>query len=186
MGKIGARYSVACLFAGIFLISLAIHYFDASEIFILKTDRVFAGELWRMFSGHLVHLNTAHFLLNFLALLLIFQWSLKTSQTADICVFLLVAAPLVSLGLIISGAQWYAGLSGLLHGALVVLIMRLRFPLQFVGLCLVLGKLVLQANLPERGFEAGVDPISHVSHWIGAGLGVIYGAFGGKARTSIN
>jgi rhomboid family GlyGly-CTERM serine protease len=86
----------------------------------LRYDRIalINGEIWRLLTAHLVHLNWAHCFLNLFGLLLI-------------CELLWRALPLkhgiglfVFSGLVISACLWwlnpelasYAGLSGVLHG----------------------------------------------------------------------
>lgn len=79
-----------------------------------------AGEVWRLLTGHFVHLGVSHTLLNLAGLVLVWvlvgraytwrQWLLVTGGS--------VAA--IDLGLWLGSPQleWYVGLSGLLHGML--------------------------------------------------------------------
>jgi len=75
------------------------------------------GELWRLLSGHLVHANGRHLLLNLTGLLLcqaltgvnwsLWQWSLR----------ILLLALLISLALWFQPRlHWYVGFSGVLFG----------------------------------------------------------------------
>ena len=76
------------------------------------------GELWRLLSGHLVHANGRHLLLNLAGLFLcqaltgvnwsLWQWSGR----------ILLLALMISLGLwwLHPGLHWYVGFSGVLFG----------------------------------------------------------------------
>ena len=93
----------------------------ARELFRYEREAVLAGEVWRLFSAHLVHLGAGHTVLNLVALVLVFlllgqeftlaQWSWVTG-----CSVVLIAVGFVWLR---PELQWYVGLSGLLHGWLV-------------------------------------------------------------------
>lgn len=79
-----------------------------------------AGELWRLLTGHLVHLGWSHLLLNLVGLALV-TWIVGRSYSA--LEWLYVA--FVSIAVIDAGfwflytqLGWYVGLSGLLHGLL--------------------------------------------------------------------
>jgi rhomboid family GlyGly-CTERM serine protease len=79
------------------------------------------GELWRLISGHLVHLGGEHLLMNLLGLWLI--WALllrfKTGPNCALAFFLLTLGTSLCLYLLSPEIAWYQGLSGVLHGLLV-------------------------------------------------------------------
>ncbi len=88
----------------------------------LRFDRagIAAGEVWRLLTGHLVHLGVSHTLLNLAGLILVWflvgrayawkQWLwVMAGSIAAIDLGLWFAAP---------SLEWYVGLSGLLHGML--------------------------------------------------------------------
>lgn len=86
----------------------------------LRYDRVAVrgGELWRLLSANLVHLDTAHLALNAAGLalvaLLVGRWLSLRAWGA----VLLICALAVGLGLwwFAPDVGWYVGLSGVLHG----------------------------------------------------------------------
>lgn len=75
------------------------------------------GQWWRAITGHLLHSNTAHLLMNLGGLALIFsihQPHYRTTTMAPMCI---VMALLISLGLWwLPGTEHYVGLSAILHG----------------------------------------------------------------------
>ena len=88
----------------------------------LRFDRsgIAAGELWRLLTGHLVHLGVSHTVLNLAGLVLVWflvgraytwkQWLwIMAGSIAAIDLGLWFGAP---------SLEWYVGLSGLLHGML--------------------------------------------------------------------
>lgn len=113
------RQSAWLLCLGVSFCTLALTYLPQGLLHF-RYDRagLASGEVWRLVTGHLVHLNTPHLLFNLLGL-----WLL--------CELLWHELPLPhGLGLLVSAALgisallwwrhpellWYAGLSGALHG----------------------------------------------------------------------
>lgn len=93
-----------------------------SASLLLRYDRtaLAQGELWRLLTGHLVHLGWSHLLLNLLGLSLVWLLVGEALNLKGWLLLLLVSATLVStaLWLLYPQLQWYVGLSGLLHGML--------------------------------------------------------------------
>ena len=89
---------------------------------LLRYDRVAIseGELWRLLSGHIVHLGWSHFFLNGIGLLLIFYLVESRFTILQWLIIALVAIAGIDIGFWIWQPQliWYVGLSGLLHGLL--------------------------------------------------------------------
>jgi rhomboid family GlyGly-CTERM serine protease len=86
----------------------------------LRYDRIelAAGELWRLITGHLVHLGPSHMAMNVVAtgvLALIFS---RLIGWRDWLLYLLGAALAIDAGLYLfhPSIGWYVGLSGVLHG----------------------------------------------------------------------
>lgn len=122
-----------------------------------------AGELWRWISGHLVHANPRHLLLNLVGLWLcqaltgvpwkLWQWLWR--------ILLLAAA--ISLGFWLFDPQihWYVGFSGVLFG-LYLLAALDRFWQQPLVSVLLIGMLVVKI-LMEQFASVKIDG----SGWIG-------------------
>ena len=84
-------------------------------------EPVAEGELWRLLSGHLVHLGWPHLLMNALALLLI--WALVgerlTNRNWLLALSLIFAVIDAGFWFVDRQLVWYVGLSGVLHGVLL-------------------------------------------------------------------
>jgi rhomboid family GlyGly-CTERM serine protease len=145
-------------------------------------DALANGELWRLVSGHFVHLGWTHWLLNLAGLALI-AWIV--GRAWDWRGWLVVSA--VSIAVMGAGfwffnpgLEWYVGLSGLLHGLLaagLVAGIRGREAESVVLATLVSGKLVweqLAGPLPGSESASGGTVIVDAH---------LYGAMGGVLAT---
>ncbi len=84
-------------------------------------DAIAAGEVWRLITGHLLHLGVAHFVLNAVGTVLAAALvGAQLKPHAWGCVWLTCALS-VSAGLwfLQPDIGWYVGLSGVLHGLIV-------------------------------------------------------------------
>ena len=92
----------------------------ASEIFRFDRAAIAAGEVWRLLTGHFVHLGPSHALLNIAGLLLV--WFLVGQELGNSTWLLVLGASIaavdVGLWFFVPTLNWYVGLSGLLHGLL--------------------------------------------------------------------
>jgi len=91
---------------------------DVTRALRYERTALAGGELWRLVSGHLVHLNTGHLLLNVAGLGMV--WLLFAIEYALGRWALVTAASLLAMDAgfwwLMPGLFWYVGLSGLLHG----------------------------------------------------------------------
>ena len=101
---------------------LAIGGDNLAQLLAYHRDYISSGEFWRLLTGHLVHSNTWHYLLNLASLLFIgalFGQLLSGAVWATAFVF---------CGLSISGIYWffapgftsYVGLSAVLYGVIII------------------------------------------------------------------
>lgn len=119
--KIDNRFWV--LFVGFIAVMILIELMGDPVNSWLRYDReqILAGQVWRLFTGHLVHLGWEHLLLNLAGLVLtylVFYRYLADGQGVFAVFFIALG---VSAGLLLfnPGLAWFVGLSGLLHGLLM-------------------------------------------------------------------
>lgn len=139
-----------------------------------------ASEPWRLVSGQLVHLGWVHLGLNLAALGLAWGWFGATLGGRGGVAASLASGAAVMLGLTFAtpGLQWYAGLSGVLHGLVAagaLAGLRRRPGLALAVLALLAAKLA--AEMLGQG-SAGTarligGPVVVAAH--------LYGALGGAA-----
>nr|WP_255692615.1 rhombosortase [Luteimonas sp. XNQY3] len=140
--------------------------FDA---LVLDRDAVLGGQLWRLWSGHWVHLDLRHAAVNLLALALI---AARMRQLRPLLSASLLMMPLsaVLLLLAVPDLQWYAGLSGLLHGWAAWLLLRQGGRVALAGAALLAGKLLWEQLAPAA--DDATFQVIHAAHLAGALVGV--------------
>ena len=137
-----------------------------------------AGELWRPWTGHLVHLSPAHFLFDVGAAVLLVAVGGATR-------FLLAAPPVIGLAVLAARPDLssYTGLSGVLHGLTVLVALRLscgaagwaRGLFLTVALATLLKaglETALGLPLLTGGIEMGA-PTALVAHLVGGSAGAL-------------
>jgi rhomboid family GlyGly-CTERM serine protease len=167
------------------LVYLAIAVMSFSQIFFIDAiyDRhVLFVEPWRLWTAHWVHLSVWHFALNAIALALLPEIFLRTSQRLFILLWF-VLPPVLSLVLYISLPTLiqYAGLSGVLHGIYLAtalnaiqsnrLAERRMGWLVALGLCLKVSWEAYSGN--SQTAELIGAPVILQSHLYGASLGFL-------------
>ena len=115
----------------------------------LRYDReaVEAGQVWRLVTCHLVHLNVWHMAMNLTGFLLCSYFFNDLLTRKLVWVWLSVSTLTVGLAFyfIDTGLQWYVGLSGILHGLLIICLLtgwRGNPVLHSVVLVAVVGRLI--------------------------------------------
>ena len=171
-------WPLACLAVAAFVLALVGNWSDVA----LRYDRaaIVSGEVWRLVSGHFVHLSASHLWLNLAGLALVtmlFGRGVSSRQW-----WLVIASSLASLalGFLLLEPQlnWYVGLSGLLHGLILAgAYFDLTFPRKQRNLLalIVVGKLAWEQAFGSLPFtaEAAGGPVVVDAH--------LYGAIGGFA-----
>jgi rhomboid family GlyGly-CTERM serine protease len=152
----------------------------------LRFDRsaIAAGELWRLVTGHFVHLGLTHFLLNGAGLILVWVLVGRRFLWPEWIAIVAFCVAVIDTGMWFfnPGLEWYVGLSGLLHGMLAAGIVASwqvrRGEATTLGL-VVLGKLL---------FEQLVGPLPGSEGTSGGAVIVdahLYGVIGGVIVAAI-
>jgi rhomboid family GlyGly-CTERM serine protease len=148
---------------------------NAFDYLVLERDALLMAQWWRLWTGHLAHTGPRHLFGNLAALGLLLAWARARNLARTTLVYALLAAPLISIGLLalLPWLQWYAGLSGLLHGLLVILLTRLGPKTALVGLTLLAAKITLEShNLWPAG--SGQHLVIWQAHALGALSGLLF------------
>ncbi|GBE11486.1 rhomboid family protein [bacterium BMS3Bbin12] len=183
------------VFPGLLLaLTVVLQAFAPHTTLALRYDRaaVAGGEVWRLITGNLVHLNWPHLLLNLAGLVLIWVLLAREWSFRFWCAAFLICALAVGGGLFAfdPALQWYVGLSGVLHGLFVIALLtepHLRW-FERVGLLAALAAKIAWEQF--HGPTPGVTELIHgavvvQAHLYGALGGAVFGAgawLGGRTR----
>lgn len=160
---------------------------------LLRYDRsdIAGGELWRLLSGHFVHLDWPHLLLNVAGLALVWVLVGRAFRPLQWTVVLLASIAVIDAGFwwLLPGLEWYVGLSGVLHGLFAAGLVgnAFRHPVESALLGLALfAKLAWEqvgGSLPgTSAFVAGT--VVTEAHLYGAVGGLLAGATLAFARAA--
>jgi rhomboid family GlyGly-CTERM serine protease len=159
-----------------------------------ERSAVLAGQIWRLWTAHIVHLGWAHFLLNAAGLLLVWLLFRQAASIRAWCGHFIFAGLAIGMGLLWlnPGLEWYVGLSGILHALFIVgLLVEFRKD-AVLSLLVLLGfaaKIIFEqiyGALPGSERSAG-GPVVVDAHLYGAIAGVIsYGIYYGLGRIKTN
>ncbi len=122
------KWKTGTLNTGLFLLIFLLAALEpkASELLGYDRNAINAGEWWRLFTGHLVHLGWAHAFLNLSGLALttlIFQQELSIKNDSVALVFC-IAGTALGIYLFSPDLIWYVGFSGALHGYLIYYLIK--------------------------------------------------------------
>lgn len=153
---------------------------EATDLLMYQRVDVQAGQIWRLLTAHLVHLNAQHLFLNATALAVIW-WFFKPSlagRAGYILTGMIALGQSLLLFLLHPDVWWFAGFSGVLHGLLVAgaLLSRDHTPLLSLLIVIVVTvKLALELTLGANpGMTQLVDkPILVEAHLYGAVTGFL-------------
>jgi rhomboid family GlyGly-CTERM serine protease len=149
----------------------------------LRYDRVplAAGELWRLVTAHLVHLDLHHALLNCAGLVLMWALFARDYRPRQWLVITLASMAAIDAGLWLwdSTVRWYVGSSGVLHGIMAAgTVARLRRGETegWVLAAFLLGKLAWEQGVGPLPLS-GSDPVIVDAHLYGVAGGLAAAAF---------
>ncbi len=119
---IQTKYSRAPLLIIFFSIILTLTEPISSSLFAYDRNQLNNFQWWRLITGHFLHTNTTHLLLNTAGLALL--WALHGHYYKMprylMQFFALCLGTAIGLYLFAEQMQWYVGLSGVLHGLFVI------------------------------------------------------------------
>ena len=86
----------------------------------LRYDRNHASQVWRFFSGQILHLGWVHLFMNLAGLILITALFMPEWNTRNYLMAFFISGLIMSTGIHLFSPHliWYVGLSGILHGLL--------------------------------------------------------------------
>jgi rhomboid family GlyGly-CTERM serine protease len=117
-----AGFGVWCSVIFVLVLAVLLGLSDESGREVLRYDRaaIANGEVWRLLSGHFVHLGWSHLILNGVGMVLIAYLVAATFGAVQWLAIAAIVITGIDLGFWFLAPQlsWYVGLSGLLHGLL--------------------------------------------------------------------
>ena len=149
---------------------------------LLEFDRqqILSGDIWRIWTGHLVHTNNSHFVLNSVAAIIIYFTFFTRVKVGELLLYSFVFATLISVTLWCAhpNVGWYNGLSGLLHALAAYFFMRLardEGKVFWVGLAIVWGKVLIETIRAQSGYESLIGDMTVITeaHLIGVLFGTM-------------
>lgn len=153
---------------------LAVAGDSATALLRYEREPLMSGELWRLVTGHLVHLGFRHLLLNLAGLLLVAFLVLDEFSGREWAYVTLWGLFAIGLGFVWQrpDLDWYVGLSGMLHCWLTAGALRRLYAGHVDGLVLLAAVILkglyeqLVGPLPGSESLSGGDVVVD-AHWYG-------------------
>lgn len=172
------------LLASLVILALAIGGEAVSQLLRYDRAAISTGQWYRLLSGHWLHLNGWHAFMNAAALWLLAAIDTQPTNVGRYALRTLWLSIAVGLGLFLFqiNLAWYVGLSGVLHGLFMIVLVRIAWQRRdvytFSMLVILLGKLVWEhyhGPLTQDSFDV---PVIVAAHSYGAIAGLVYVAIG--------
>jgi rhomboid family GlyGly-CTERM serine protease len=151
---------------------------EVDSLFVYQYQLISQGELWRIFTGHFLHTNGIHLLLNLAALILLWALHGHFYNVKNYSLLFITSALICSTGLFYFSPEihQYVGLSGVLHGIFVFgAILDIRYK-DKTGYLLFIGVWLKIAHEQYYGASKQVSTLIDANVAIDAHL---WGAVGG-------
>lgn len=150
---------------------------DWGQWLIYDRQAILDGQLWRLVTGHLMHTNGWHFAMNSAGVLVIAWLHGRYYRFGDWWLRLGYLALVTGLGLLVFSPElyWYVGLSGVLHGLI------LMGALEDIRRSEKTGWLILLGLAIKIGWEQWMGPSAEVVSLIGAPVATQAHLFGALA-----
>ena len=164
----------------LFLISGVLQAFGWVDSWRFNRTLVEQGNIWLLLSGHIVHLNWSHWLLNIAGLAIVAFFFSSHASLKQWLLVILISAVIISAGIWwwMTDINYYVGLSGVLHGLFLYGALReIRFyPVSgYVLTAVLLAKLLWEffnGALPGSEDMAGGRVLTE-AHLLGASGGIL-------------
>ena len=121
MNALLSRYAHLHLWIGIIALSTFVFITPLNSLLAFDRELILEGQIWRLVTAHLTHLNAVHLLQNMLALL-IFSVFFSQYESRTYWLFsVFFIAMLCGTGLLLDGKfAYYSGASGVIHGLFIL------------------------------------------------------------------
>ena len=188
--KVAARHPFLLVGGALALVAVALQAGGAGvrEALAYQRAGVAAGELWRLLSGHLVHLGWSHLAYNLAGLVLI-GWLVGRAFDAWRWAGIVAASIVVidvGFWILNPALAWYVGMSGVLHGVLaggVLAGVLARDREAFVLAVIIAAKLAWEQWVgPVPGSESASGGAVIVDAHLYGAVGGLLGALGLRHR----
>ncbi len=163
------------------ILAFAGEYFIGKQItqsLVYQRDLINKGEVWRLFTGHLLHTNGFHLLLNLAALIMLWALHGRFYTIRNYSALFMFCSISTSIGLFYDNALLiqYVGLSGVLHGIFVFGATMDIYAKDKTGYLLFVGVWIKIAHEQIYGASSDVSDLIEASVAVDAHL---WGAVGG-------
>jgi len=154
-----------------------------NDVLQFDRQRILDGEVWRLITGHFIHLNAMHWLLNALGLSFALYF-FQEIKSMDWFVLSVLSSVFISCMLLIfdTDVAWYLGFSGVLHSWFIYGTWhQIRHERRVEGiflLALILIKVAYEqwAGASSLSLELIQHPVIENAHLYGVIFGVVYAA----------
>jgi len=150
-------------------------------------------ELWRLFSGHLVHLDIYHAVLNVSIMLLLALLFGDIFTLARHSVHALIGTLMIDAGLFwLADIEWYVGLSGVLHAIAAAVVVRLVIDrhdhITWLVALFGLSKIIYENTFGAMPFSGSTSAVATDGHLFGVLAGMMFGLVpdGRRKRKNFN
>lgn len=161
-------------------IVLVFSFFLPPRLLQWQPDTIVSGQWWRLFTGHLTHLNVNHLLLNLAGVLILALLFPRFLPAGRLLWTTLLMAAAISLGLLFlrPDLSSYRGFSGCIHGLAAILAVRGLETDKWFSICLLAAlsvKLVLEGFGLDRSQTTALigGPVIWEAHALGFVSGLI-------------
>ncbi len=157
---------------------LWVFFGSAPEQLIYDRELISQGEIWRLLTAHLVHLDREHLILN-LAALLVLGGLLEYLQPDWLVPALIIGVLVVTTGLWFNmpSLLYYCGFSGVLNALLVVVLWsvwcRSQYPLVLILGAVNILKIIVEVAIGKALFSSILWPPVPEAHFLGVLGGLI-------------